>query len=126
VKRPAAEVAEAEAFWDWALLELLLQSGVRIEEAGELTTLDVLRRRHSDARVYYMLHIKPSKCDRARLIPIGDGLGRVIAEIIRSVKRFYGTDRRRGDCPSTADPEERSRVRPRLTARAERQARGKQ
>jgi integrase len=89
----AAEVAEAEAFWDWALLELLLQSGVRIEEAGELTTLDVLRRRHSDGRVYYMLHVKPSKYDRARVIPIGDGLGRVIAEIIRHVKRFYGTDR---------------------------------
>jgi integrase len=88
----AAEVAEAEAFWDWALLELLLQSGVRIEEAGELTTLDVLRRRHSDGRVYYMLHVKPSKYDRARVIPISDGLGRVIAEIIRHVKRFYGTD----------------------------------
>ncbi|MGH7635865.1 MAG: tyrosine-type recombinase/integrase [Gemmatimonadaceae bacterium] len=39
-----------------------------------------------------MLHIKPSKFDRARVIPIGDGLGRVIAEIIRHVKRFYGAD----------------------------------
>jgi integrase len=27
-----------------------------------------------------------------RVIPIGDGLGRVIAEIIRHVKRFRGTD----------------------------------
>jgi hypothetical protein len=40
-----------------------------------------------------MLHVKPSKFDRARVIPIGDGLGRVIAEIIRHVKGFYGTDR---------------------------------
>jgi hypothetical protein len=39
-----------------------------------------------------MLHVKPSKFDRARLIPIGDGLGRVIAEIIRHIKRFYQTD----------------------------------
>jgi hypothetical protein len=39
-----------------------------------------------------MLHVKPSKYDRARVIPIGDGLGRVIAEIIRHIKRFYGTD----------------------------------
>jgi integrase len=84
---------EAEAFWDWAILELLLQSGLRIEEASELTTLDVLRRRQSDGRTYYMLHVKPSKFDRARVIPIGDGLGRVIAEIIRHVKVFYGTDR---------------------------------
>ena len=60
---------------DWAILELLLQSGLRIEEASELTTLDVLRRRQPDGRAYYMLHVKPSKFDRARVIPIGDGLG---------------------------------------------------
>jgi Phage integrase family len=39
-----------------------------------------------------MLHVKPSKFDRARVIPIGDGLGRVLAEIVRHVKAFYGTD----------------------------------
>jgi site-specific recombinase XerD len=81
--------AEAAAFWDWALLELLVQSGLRIEEASELTTLDILKRHLPDGRVYYLLHIKPSKFDRARVIRIGDGLGRVIAEIIRHVKRFY-------------------------------------
>ncbi len=89
---PGAGAAEREAFWDWALLELLVQSGLRIEEASELTTLDVLKRSLPDGRVYYLLHVKPSKYDRARVIPIGDGLGRVIAEIIRHVKRFYGTD----------------------------------
>jgi hypothetical protein len=68
----------------------LVQSGLRIEEASELTTLDILKRQLADGRVYYLLHIKPSKFDRARVIPIGDGLGRVIAEIIRHVKRFYG------------------------------------
>jgi integrase len=84
--------AEAATFWDWALVELLVQSGLRIEEASELTTLDILKRQLPDGRLYYMLHIKPSKFDRARVIPIGDGLGRVIAEIIRHVKRFYGTE----------------------------------
>jgi integrase len=84
--------AEAATFWDWALLELLVQSGLRIEEASELTTPDILKRQLPDRRMYYMLHIKPSKFDRARVIPIGDGLGRVIAEIIRHVKRFYGTE----------------------------------
>jgi integrase len=84
---------EVRAFWDWAFLELLVQSGIRIEEACELTTLDVLRRRHLDGRTYYLLHIKPSKFDRARVIPIGDGLGRVIAEIIRHVKAFYRSPR---------------------------------
>ena len=45
-----------------------------------------------DGSLYYLLHVKPSKFDRARGIPIGDGLGRVIAEIIRHVKRFHRTD----------------------------------
>jgi integrase len=88
---PRARQAEMDRFWDWALLELLLQSGLRIEEACELTTLDILKRRHSDGRSYYLLHVKPSKFDRARVIPIGDGLGRVIGQIIRHVKAFYGT-----------------------------------
>jgi integrase len=88
----AARAAEFDAFWDWALLELLLQSGLRIEEACELTTLDILKRRQPDGRVYYLLHVKPSKFDRARVIPIGDGLGRVIAEIIAHVKAFYGSN----------------------------------
>jgi integrase len=87
-----AVAGEVNAFWDWALIELLLQSGLRIEEACELTTLDVLRRTQPDGRVYYLLHVKPSKFDRARVIPIGDGLGRVIAQIIAHVKRFYRTD----------------------------------
>jgi integrase len=87
----AAQRTEVDRFWDWALLELLLQSGLRIEEACELTTLDILKRRHDDGRSYYLLHVKPSKFDRARVIPIGDGLGRVIGQIIRHVKAFYGT-----------------------------------
>ena len=82
---------EVDTFWDWALLELLVQSGLRIEEASELTTLDILKRKMPDGRIYYLLHIKPSKFDRARVIPIGDGLGRVLAEIIRHVKRFYNS-----------------------------------
>jgi integrase len=83
---------EVDTFWDWALLELLVQSGLRIEEASELTTFDILKRKMPDSRIYYLLHIKPSKFDRARVIPIGDGLGRVLAEIIRYVKRFYNSE----------------------------------
>jgi len=86
------KAVESGAFWDWAILELLVQSGLRIEEASELTTLDILKRRTRDGRLYYMLHIKPSKYDRARVIPIGDGLGRVLAEIMRHVKSFYGAE----------------------------------
>jgi integrase len=83
---------DVAAFWDWAILELLVLSGLRVEEACELTTLDVLRRQLPDGRRYYLLHVKPSKYDRARVLPIGDGLGRVIAEIVRHVRAFHGTD----------------------------------
>jgi integrase len=84
--------AERIAFWDWALLELLLTSGLRIEEACELTTFDILKRQLPDGRLYYLLHVKPSKFDRARVIPIGDQLGRVLAELIRHVRDFYDSD----------------------------------
>ena len=60
---------ETERFWDWALLELLVQSGLRIEEASDLTTLDILRRTMPDGSLYYLLHVKPLKFDRARVIP---------------------------------------------------------
>jgi len=69
---------ERDAFWDWALLELLLTSGLRVEEASELTTLDVLKRQLPDGQIYYLLHIKPSKYDRARVIPVGDGLNKPV------------------------------------------------
>ncbi|MFN8164527.1 MAG: site-specific integrase, partial [Solirubrobacterales bacterium] len=80
---------EISAFWDWALVELFVQSGLRIEEALELSALDILRRRLPDGRAYYLLHVKPSKHDRARLLPIGDGLGAVLAQIVAHVRAFY-------------------------------------
>jgi integrase len=83
---------EQQAFWDWALVELLVQSGLRVEEACQLTTFDVLKRRLADGQLYYMLHIKPSKFDRARVLPIGDSLGRVIAEMVLHIKRAYGSE----------------------------------
>lgn len=42
-----------------------------------------------DGRLYYLLHVKPSKFGRARVIPIGDQLGRAVAEIIQYVRAFY-------------------------------------
>jgi hypothetical protein len=88
---PSVRAAEGTAFWDSASLELLLASGLRVAEACELTTFDILKWQLGDGRIYYLLHVKPSKFDRARVIPIGDQLGRVIAEIIRHVRAFHGT-----------------------------------
>lgn len=90
--QPQLVTAERGAFWDWALLELLLTSGLRVEEALELTTLDILKRSLAGGEIYYLLHVKPSKFGRARVLPIGNQLGTVIAEIIRHLKTFYNTD----------------------------------
>ena len=89
---PGVERREREAFWDWAVLELLVQSGLRIEEGG-LRAHNARRAQAPAARqsALLLLHVKPSKFDRARVIPIGDGLGRVIADIIAYVRGFYDT-----------------------------------
>jgi len=81
-------------FIDLPRVRIAMEAGTHsiwIEEASELTTFDILKRSLADGRIYYLLHVKPSKFDRARVIPIGDGLGRVLAEIIRHVKRFYNS-----------------------------------
>ena len=43
---------EVDTFWDWAFLEPLVQSDFRTEEASELTTLDIRKRRTPDGRIY--------------------------------------------------------------------------
>jgi hypothetical protein len=58
---PANVRAKRDYLWDWALLELLLTSGLRIEEASELTTLDVLKRTLPDGRIYYLLLPRPDR-----------------------------------------------------------------
>jgi hypothetical protein len=50
----AAWRAEAVAFWNWAFIELLVQSGLRIEEAHNLTVFDILRRTDSSGRAYFL------------------------------------------------------------------------
>jgi integrase len=93
---------EQHAFWDWALVELLIQSGLRVEEACQLTTIDVFKRRLADGRLSYMLHIKPSKFDRARVVPIGDSLGRVLAEMVLHIKRPTAASTCRPAMPGTS------------------------
>jgi hypothetical protein len=70
-----ATAAEAATFWDWALVELLVQSGLRIEEASELTSLDILKRQLADGRVSHLLHIKPSKSIAHASFPSAMGSG---------------------------------------------------
>ena len=74
---------EEAAFWDWAVVETLRHTGVRVEELCELTHLSVRQYQRPNGEVVALLVIAPSKTDRERVIPISAELFHVIATIIR-------------------------------------------
>jgi integrase len=74
---------EEAAFWEWACVETLRHSGVRIEELCELTHLSIRQYQRPNGEVIALLVIAPSKTDRERVIPISAELFHVIALVIR-------------------------------------------
>jgi site-specific recombinase XerD len=78
-----AAIEEETAFWDWACVETLRHSGIRIEELSELTHLSVRHYQRSNGEVIALLVIAPSKTDRERVIPMSAELFHVIATITR-------------------------------------------
>ncbi|MEH0975167.1 tyrosine-type recombinase/integrase [Micromonospora sp. CPCC 205546] len=77
------EIEAEEAFWDWAVVETLRHSGLRIEELCELTHLSVRQYQRANGEVIALLVVTPSKTDRERVIPMSADLFHVIASIIR-------------------------------------------
>jgi site-specific recombinase XerD len=77
------EADEEAVFWDWACVETLRHSGVRIEELCELTHLSIRQYQRQNGEVIALLVIAPSKTDRERVIPMSAELFHVIASIIR-------------------------------------------
>ena len=76
-------IAEELAFWEWAAVEVLRHSGIRIEELLELTHLSVRQYQRPNGEVIALLVIAPSKTDRERVIPMSAELFAVIAAVIR-------------------------------------------
>jgi site-specific recombinase XerC len=78
---------EADAFWAWALVEVLRETGVRIEELLELTQLSL---RHYVApatnTIVPLLHIVPSKTDAERLVPMSPDLVKVLVDVQRRAR----------------------------------------
>lgn len=74
---------EDRAFWEWAIVETLRHSGIRIEELAELTHLSIRQYRRPNGEVAALLVIAPSKSDRERVVPMSAELFAVIAAIIR-------------------------------------------
>ncbi|MFC9534294.1 tyrosine-type recombinase/integrase [Streptomyces sp. NPDC056975] len=76
-------VAEDIAFWEWAIVELLRHSGIRVEELTELTHLSIRQYQRPNGEVIALLVVAPSKSDRERVIPMSAELFHVIARIVR-------------------------------------------
>jgi site-specific recombinase XerD len=91
--RPVFDVIkeETEAFWAWAVIEVLRLSGCRIEEVMELTHLSIRRYTQPTGEVVPLLQIAPSKLDAERVFPISPELAHVLAQIIDRVRGTNGT-----------------------------------
>ncbi len=74
---------EQKAFWEWAIVETLRHSGVRVEELLELSQLSIRQYQRPGGEVVALLVIAPSKTDRERVIPMSGELFHVIAAVIR-------------------------------------------
>ena len=112
-RRPALRLANGEivkahqreddAFWTWAIIEVLRHTGIRCEELMELTHLSIRRYTHIDGETIPLLHIAPSKTDSERVLPVSPELASVLAHIIKRVTapdghiplvaRYDGTER---------------------------------
>ena len=94
---------EDDAFWAWAVIEVLRLTGARCEELVELTHLSIRRYVQPNGEVVPLVQVAPSKSDRERVIPADPELVAVLARIVR---RLRGDD---GVVPlvSRRDPLER-------------------
>lgn len=76
-----------DAFWAWATVEVLRHTGVRIEEALELTHHSFTAYRlPSTGEVVPLLQIAPSKTDSERLLVVSPELAEVLTAIIFRVR----------------------------------------
>jgi site-specific recombinase XerD len=75
--------AEETAFWEWAIVEVLRHTGIRVEELLELTQLSIRQYRRPSGETIGLLVIAPSKSDRERVIPMTADLFAVLAAILR-------------------------------------------
>lgn len=78
---------EDRAFWQWAVVEVLRHSGIRIEELVELSHTSIRRYRRPNGEMVALLVIAPSKSDRERVIPCSAELFHVLALIVRRLTR---------------------------------------
>ncbi|WP_328844603.1 tyrosine-type recombinase/integrase [Streptomyces sp. NBC_00258] len=76
-------MAEDSAFWEWAAVEILRHSGIRVEELVELTHLSIRQYQRPNGEVIALLVIAPSKSERERVIPMSAELFHTVAQVVR-------------------------------------------
>lgn len=84
---------EEDAFWGFAVVEVLRHTGIRIEEMLELTQLDLHEYEHRDPTIgkVLLLHVNPSKSDRERMVVIAPELAAVFAAMARRIRHAVGS-----------------------------------
>ena len=83
---------EEYAFWGWATVEILRETGIRIEELSELSHHSLVQYRvPTSGEVVPLLQIAPSKTDAERLLVVSPELADVLAQIIHRVRAADGT-----------------------------------
>jgi site-specific recombinase XerD len=80
------QTEEEDAFWAWAIVEVLRLTGVRVEELLELTHLSVREYQMPEGERVLLLQIAPSKLDQERVLPICPELAHVLAAIVARVR----------------------------------------
>jgi len=104
-KRRNLTCEDEEAFWAFAVIEVLRLTGIRCEELLELTHHGITEYRlPSTGELVPLLQIAPSKTDTERLLLVSPELADVLSAII---SRLRGP---RGDVPLTVSYDIRERV----------------
>jgi integrase len=90
-KRRDLTLEEHQAFWTWAAVHILRDTGIRIEELTELSHHSLIQYRlPTSGELIPLLHIAPSKTDIERLLVIGPELADVLATIVRRIRNEHG------------------------------------
>ena len=86
-KRRDLGLEEDKAFWAWATVEILRDTGIRIEELTELSHHSLVQYRHpSTGQLIPLLHIAPSKTDQERLLVVSPELADVLSIVLLRVR----------------------------------------
>lgn len=83
---------EDNAFWSWAAVEVLRMTGIRVEEATELSHHSLVQYRlPATGEVVPLLSVAPSKTDEERLLVIAPELADVFSAVICRIRNPDGS-----------------------------------